>query len=206
MSLTLRPLIFTPNDVPLVVDVDLARANPALAVLSAICHGGDAEVEATFPALAEALRSLGPKRAILYYDVVLAGLPVAARARWEAFMTTTVGHEYHSELFRELAANTSEPVLLGTDVHAGNVLRAQREPWLLIDPKPFVGDRTYDATQHLFNCPARMADDPHATIRRVADLLEVDHERLRLWMFARAAAEPRDTWSEASMAVARAIA
>ena len=108
LSLTLRPLIFTPDDVPLVLEAELARANPALAVLSAICHGGHAEVEATFPALAEALRSLGPRKAILYYDVVLAGLPEAARARWEAFMTTTVGHGYHSELFRELAAQHEE--------------------------------------------------------------------------------------------------
>ena len=34
----------------------------------------------------------------------LAGSPVAARTRWEAFMTTEVGHEYRSELFRTLAA------------------------------------------------------------------------------------------------------
>ena len=27
-------------------------------------------------------------------------------------------------------------------------------PWLVIDPKPFVGDPAYDATQHLFNCEA----------------------------------------------------
>ena len=26
------------------------------------------------------------------------------------------------------------------DVTPGNVLRAEREPWLMIDPKPFVGD------------------------------------------------------------------
>jgi hypothetical protein len=104
LSLILRPLIFTPGDVPFVVDVDLARANPALAVLSAICHGGHAEVDNMFPALAEVLRSVGPSKAILYYDIVLAGLPVAARVRWEAFMTTTVGYQYHSELFRKLAA------------------------------------------------------------------------------------------------------
>jgi hypothetical protein len=103
LSLTLRPLIFTPDEVPLVVDVDLARADPALAVLSALCHGGYAEVDAMFPALAEALRSLGPKRALLYYDIVLAGLPAPARVRWEAFMTTAV-EQYHSELFRKLAA------------------------------------------------------------------------------------------------------
>ncbi|WP_422771007.1 hypothetical protein ACN28C_30890 [Plantactinospora sp. WMMC1484] len=108
LSLSLRPLVFTPGDVPLVVEVAVARANPALAVLSAICHGADAGVEATFPALMEALRSVGPRRAILYYDVVLAGLPVAARARWEAFMTTSVGHEYRSELLRELAAQHEE--------------------------------------------------------------------------------------------------
>jgi hypothetical protein len=98
-SLVLRPFIFTPEEVPLVVDVDLARAHPALAVLSAICHGGQ---------LMEALRSLGPRKAISYYDVVLAGLPVAARARWEAFMTTEVGHKYHSELFRKLAVQHEE--------------------------------------------------------------------------------------------------
>jgi hypothetical protein len=104
LSLSLRPFIFTPHDVPLVVDVGLARDNPALAVFSAICHGGDAEVDATFPALAEALRALGPKKAILYYDVVLAGLPQAPRARWEAYMSTATDSEYHSELFREIDA------------------------------------------------------------------------------------------------------
>ena len=103
-SLSLRPSIFTPGDVPVVADADLARANPALAVLSAVCHGGRAEVDGVFPALLEALRSLGPSKAILYYDVVLAGLPASARTRWEAFMTTAVAREYRSELLRELAA------------------------------------------------------------------------------------------------------
>ena len=82
-------------------------------------------------------------------------------------------------------------VLLATDLHAGNVLRATREPWLVIDPKPFIGDPAYDATQHLLNCGARLRSDPIETIRRFADLLGVDRDRLRLWMFARAAAGPR---------------
>jgi Aminoglycoside/hydroxyurea antibiotic resistance kinase len=37
-------------------------------------------------------------------------------------------------------------VVLATDLHAGNVLRAQHQPWLVIDPKPFDGDPAYDAT------------------------------------------------------------
>jgi streptomycin 6-kinase len=85
-----------------------------------------------------------------------------------------------------------QDVLLATDLHAGNVLASKRESWILIDPKPFIGDPSYDATQHLFNCQARLLYDPHGTIRRMADLLGVDYERVRLWMFARAVAEPRD--------------
>jgi streptomycin 6-kinase len=109
-------------------------------------------------------------------------------------------------LFAELSRPSADDVLLATDLHAGNVLRAQREPWLVIDPKPFVGDRAYDATQHLRNCGERLLTAPEATIRRFADLLEVDTERVRLWMLARAAAEPRETWSDDSIALARALA
>ncbi len=97
-------------------------------------------------------------------------------------------------LFAELSRSTPEDVLLATDLHAGNVLRAQREEWLVIDPKPFIGDRAYDATQHLLNCTARLRSNPDGTIRRFADLLGLDQERIRWWLFARAAAEPRDNW------------
>jgi streptomycin 6-kinase len=110
------------------------------------------------------------------------------------------------QLFEELARPSHDDVLLATDLHAGNVLRAQRKPWLVIDPKPFVGDREYDATQHLLNCQERILAAPDQTIKRFADLLEVDAERVRLWMFARAAAEPRDDWFEKSMALARLLA
>jgi streptomycin 6-kinase len=110
-------------------------------------------------------------------------------------------------LLEELPRTAPSEVLLATDLHAGNVLRAQREPWLVIDPKPFVGDPAYDATQHMFNCPERLRSDPHGTIRRFADLLGVDHERVRLWTFARAAAEPRGSWKDDRLtALAREIA
>ena len=45
------------------------------------------------------------------------------------------------DLFEELPRQSPNDVLLATDLHAGNVLRARREPWLVIDPKPFVGDQ-----------------------------------------------------------------
>lgn len=101
-------------------------------------------------------------------------------------------------ILRELAQSSDDEVLLATDLHAGNVLAAERERWLAIDPKPFVGDRCYDATQHLLNC-TRLDTDPYETVRRFADLLGVDSERVRLWTMARAATDsPRP-------AVARAL-
>lgn len=104
-------------------------------------------------------------------------------------------------LLEELARATPADVLLATDLHAGNVLAATREPWLAIDPKPFIGDPAYDATQHLLDCGQRMTADPLGLIDRFSSLLGVDRERVRLWTFARLAAEPRDEWAPPSETV-----
>jgi len=109
------------------------------------------------------------------------------------------------QLFEDLSTPGPDDVLLATDLHAGNVLRAQREPWLVIDPKPFAGDRAYDATQHLLNCRGRLRTDPLATIRRLSDLLELDEARVRWWLFARLAAEPRHVWDAGTLALARCL-
>ena len=126
----------------------------------------------------------------------LAGMP-----RWSDAGLVRAG----LRILDELATPAPDDVLLATDLHAGNVLRAQREPWLAIDPKPFVGDRAFDATQHLLNCHARVLAAPDASIRRLADLLEVDWERVRLWLFARAAAGPREVWEDEGVALARTL-
>jgi streptomycin 6-kinase len=127
---------------------------------------------------------------------------VAARARWRDEKLVRSG----LDVFETLKDGSADDVLLATDLHAGNVLRAQREPWLVIDPKPFVGDRAYDATQHILNCQGRVLAAPQGTIHRISDLLGVDRERVRLWAFARSAAEPRDVWTDDSQAIARALA
>ena len=126
-----------------------------------------------------------------------------ARARWPDAGLVLAG----LELFETLPNSAATEVLLTTDLHAGNVLQAEREPWLVIDPKPFVGDPAYDATQHLFNCAARLRSDLEGTVRRFSDLLGVSYERAGLWLFARAAAEPRDDWEDTgALALARACA
>jgi streptomycin 6-kinase len=109
-------------------------------------------------------------------------------------------------VMKQLARPAPADVLLATDLHAGNVLRSQRETWLAIDPKPFVGDRSYDPVQHLINCETRLHQDPAGLVERVAGLTGVDPERLRLWTFARAAADPRDDWTNTLwMDIARAL-
>ena len=94
------------------------------------------------------------------------------------------------QIFEALGKPAPTDTLLATDLHAGNVLRSQREPWLVIDPKPFVGDPPYDVVQHLHNCETRLHADPRGMVKRLSELAEVDMERLQLWTFARAAADP----------------
>ena len=79
----------------------------------------------------------------------------------------------------------SGAALLCTDLHAGNVLAAEREPWLVIDPKPYVGDPAFDVLQHALNCPQRLRTAPLALVDRLAGLLDLDRDRLRAWLFAR---------------------
>jgi len=93
------------------------------------------------------------------------------------------------QLHRGLAREDGTAVLLAADLHAGNVLAARRAPWLMIDPKPHVGDPTYDVLQHLLNCRRRLTADPGGLADRMAGLLDLDPARLRLWLFARCVQE-----------------
>ena len=89
-------------------------------------------------------------------------------------------------LLRELPRTGGDAVLLHTDLHAGNVLAAEREPWLAIDPKPYIGDPAYDVTQHVFNGVLIEGADVGALAARMAHLLDLDLSRVQLWLFARA--------------------
>ena len=76
-------------------------------------------------------------------------------------------------------------LLLHTDLHAGNVLAAEREPWLAIDPKPWVGARLRRDPAHLQRLFLKGAD-AEALASWMARLLDLDLNRILLWLFARA--------------------
>lgn len=95
-------------------------------------------------------------------------------------------------LFRELSTGTEEQVLLHQDFHHGNVLAAQRQPWLAIDPKPLVGDRAFDAGGLLRDRRHALlnATDPSKRMARRLDHLSqelgLDRKRMRGWALAQA--------------------
>lgn len=92
------------------------------------------------------------------------------------------------ELFRRLPLESTDVVPLGTDVHEENILLDEARGWMLIDPKPYVGDRHYDLIQYMLNC-SRLRIDPLGLVRRLADLAGLDPEVLQLWAFARCVQE-----------------
>ena len=65
--------------------------------------------------------------------------------------------ERAAELFDDLCDSAPRETVLHGDLHHGNVLRAEREPWLAIDPHGFVGDPGYDGGAMLYN--------PHPEVR-----------------------------------------
>lgn len=91
--------------------------------------------------------------------------------------------------FVDLCASTSEPVLLHGDFHHWNILSAEREPWLVIDPKGVVGDRGFEAGPFLSNRLLELAEPRRALARRVDQLsarLRIDRDRLMAWGLAHA--------------------
>ena len=108
-------------------------------------------------------------------------------------------------LFAALPREPSPQVLLATDLHAENVLAAQREPWLVVDPKPYVGDPAYDVLQHLLNDPVRLTADPRGFARHMAGLTGLDADRVITWLFARCVVEAA-WWPYDLVPVARTLA
>lgn len=92
-------------------------------------------------------------------------------------------------VLRELPASADRAALLCTDLHGHNILAARRAPWLVIDPKPYLGDPAYDVVQHMLNCEDRLAAEPAALADRMAGLAGVDGWRTRQWLFARCVQE-----------------
>ncbi len=82
-------------------------------------------------------------------------------------------------------------LIVNRDTHLGNIVAAEREPWLLIDPKAFLGEAAFDAG-FLIMKQVETAPAPalaHRILAATADGLDVDRERARAWAYLRAVEE-----------------
>ncbi|MFD4669176.1 aminoglycoside phosphotransferase family protein [Lentzea sp. NPDC058450] len=91
---------------------------------------------------------------------------------------------------REVAGEPGDR-LLHWDLHCGNVLAAEREPWLAIDPEPLAGDPGFDLWPALNSKwdAVIAADDPLRVLHRrfdlFTDVLDLDRERAAAWTLGR---------------------
>jgi hypothetical protein len=107
------PLVLGPSGVPEVTDEAAARADPELAVLSAMAHGRDSDShKAVQIALAAQLASLGldEDRSRLYFDLVLTSLSEAARR--ELKMMDPAKYQYQSEFAKRYVAQGRADIVL----------------------------------------------------------------------------------------------
>ena len=89
------------------------------------------------------------------------------------------------DVLNVLPATQGEQVLIHQDLHPNNVLRAQREPWLVIDPKPLTGERDFSAAPVVRSYElGHNKDDVLRRLDRLIGELGLDPERARGWALA----------------------
>jgi len=88
-----------------------------------------------------------------------------------------------------LGATQGAMVLVHQDLHSGNVLASGRERWLVIDPKPLVGELEFTVSPIVRD--AALGHRPElvtARLDRLVGALGLDAERARGWALAQAVA------------------
>jgi hypothetical protein len=82
----LSPLVYGPEQIPVMTDPSVAARDPDLATLSALAHGDGPEGKAVLEVFAEVLRVIKPEQRPDYTDIVLAAVGEAARTQLEALL------------------------------------------------------------------------------------------------------------------------
>jgi streptomycin 6-kinase len=89
------------------------------------------------------------------------------------------------EDLHNLPRSQGDQVLVNQDLHAGNVLRAERQPWLVIDPKPLTGEREFGIAALVRG--GELGHSRSAVLHRLERLcteLDLDRDRARRWACA----------------------
>jgi len=93
------------------------------------------------------------------------------------------------DALRTLPSTQGEQVLLHQDLHGDNVLRAEREPWLAIDPKPLAEEREFGVAPVVRSSElGHGRREVERRLDRLTDELGLDRDRARLWSLAQTVA------------------
>jgi streptomycin 6-kinase len=103
-------------------------------------------------------------------------------ARWARELAQRYPGRIAEEAVEAIAVLTpiEDAVLCHQDLHGGNILRAEREPWLAIDPKPILAERAYDTVAIVRDAQPALAELGRR-LDALSELLGLDRERMRLW-------------------------
>jgi streptomycin 6-kinase len=100
--------------------------------------------------------------------------------------------EQAASLARDFAGDpATDGTLVHTDLHYFNVLAGEREPWLVIDPKPLSGDPSFEIAPLLWNRwdEITASGDVRRAVRQrfhtMVDLTGFDEDRARDWVIVR---------------------
>jgi streptomycin 6-kinase len=94
-----------------------------------------------------------------------------------------------AEFLDHLPTTQGEQVLVHQDLHGHNILAAEREPWLVIDPKPLAAEREFSLAPII-----RSFEFGHSKVQvvyrldRLSAELRLDRSRVRQWAIAQTVA------------------
>jgi streptomycin 6-kinase len=122
-------------------------------------------------------------------------------------------------LARDLVADpASVGVIIHGDLHYAKVLASDREPWVVIDPKPMSGDPHYELAPMLWNRWEELGDSRRAGLRErfhaLVDAAGLDEDRARDWVVVRMVhnaswdvidGNPDRDWLTACFTIAKAV-
>ncbi|MFF9352125.1 aminoglycoside phosphotransferase family protein [Streptomyces sp. NPDC014734] len=119
-----------------------------------------------------------------------AGGPMRARAAADPSLEPLVSAALAAR--EELLAHSPELLLLHGNFRQSKVLAGERAPWLTVGPEPLVGERAYDLARLVRDRVEDLIASPGGAatarrrVRKLADALDVDRDRLRGWTLFRA--------------------
>jgi streptomycin 6-kinase len=97
--------------------------------------------------------------------------------------------EQAASLGRDLTTDSVEAVVLHGNLHPGNVLAADREPWLVISPRAVNGDRHYEVAPLLWHrwddLAGYVRDGVRSRFYTVVDAAGLDEDRAKGWAIVR---------------------